>query len=103
MEGRRNIIADFICFLVLTPLAFLSATLCAMGYLHYYERKYYAEAHGLICLTVFLIIVYTLWMSLIFNFHVREYMEWRANNKEVKLVDVVATDPDDHTGANTDA
>ncbi len=85
--GRRNIIADFVCFLVLTPLAFLSATLCAMGYLHYHEKRNYAEANGLICLTVLLMAVYALWMSLIITFHVREYREWKSTNQEVKLAE----------------
>ncbi len=50
------------CFLLLTPLALISAYLCLVGATMALERSASAEATGLVLLALFLALVYVVWI-----------------------------------------
>jgi hypothetical protein len=56
----RNLVADLICFLLLTPLLVVSTYLCALGANQYFVRERW-EAVGLVVLALFLLAVYFTW------------------------------------------
>ena len=61
-SDRRNLIGDFLCFLLLTPLAVVSTWLCASGAIEYARvPDGHWEASGLLMLSIFLVIIYFLW------------------------------------------
>jgi hypothetical protein len=61
-----------------------------MGYVHYTKLGQSAEANGLLSLTIFLLLVYSLWLFLVIGFHVSEYKEWREHNQDIRLTSVFA-------------
>ncbi len=57
-------IGDFVCLLLLTPLATVSCWLCLAGAVHYAEiGRTKVELPGLICLALFLLVTYSVWLS----------------------------------------
>lgn len=86
-EDHRNLVGDVVCFLLLTPLAVVSAYLCGVGSTYYYSGKG-SEAFGLVFLASFLIAIYLVWLFLTVKFHVKAWMHWRRTNHDVELVDV---------------
>jgi E3 ubiquitin-protein ligase MARCH2 len=66
IKDRHNLLADLSCFVVLTPLAGISAWLCVTGAQHYNNdatNELNWETWGLTALTVFLIVIYLVWCS----------------------------------------
>lgn len=84
-DSRPTLIGDFCCFLLLTPMAILSAYLCAMGAIYYLQIEK-NEAIGLITLATFLIFIYILWMILTIRYHRIMWMKWKKNNQHVQLI-----------------
>jgi len=65
MPDLRNLLGDICCFVLLTPLTAVSAWLCISGAVHYSNLPVAGsgqwETVGLLSLSVFLIIVYSIW------------------------------------------
>lgn len=62
--AKRNLVGDFICWCILTPLTAASAWLCVSGAIHYADQnKDNVEVPGLVCLAVFLAITYAVWLT----------------------------------------
>jgi len=56
----RNLIADIICFFLLTPLLLVSTYLCGLGASQYFLKERW-EAIGLVALSFVLLAVYFTW------------------------------------------
>jgi hypothetical protein len=67
-DDHRNLLGDFFCFLLLTPLAAVSTYMCGSGAAYYYQEKQ-SEAVGLICLTSVLVLIYLIWLLLSIRYH----------------------------------
>ncbi|KRZ92684.1 putative cuticle collagen [Trichinella sp. T8] len=82
----RNMITDFMCFLILTPLAILSIWLCISGALYYGNYSATAvEVSGLICLATFLLLTYFIWLLVTLRYHCQIYYSWQEKNQNVKV------------------
>jgi len=86
-DDQRNLVGDGVCFLLLTPLAGISAYLCASGAAFYFEEKK-SEAIGLICLSSLLVIIYLAWLVLTIRYHCQVWFKWRLNNQDIRLLNV---------------
>jgi len=80
-------VGDGVCFLLLTPLAGISAYLCASGAAFYFKEKK-SEAIGLICLSSMLVIIYSAWLVLTIRYHCQVWFKWRRNNQDIRLLNV---------------
>ncbi|XP_023930379.1 E3 ubiquitin-protein ligase MARCH2-like isoform X2 [Lingula anatina] len=87
-NDKRNMWGDIICFLVLTPLAAVSAWLCVTGALHYAEWTNQWEAAGLITLTVLLVLIYIVWCLVALRYHYKVWADWREQNPLIRIVDL---------------
>ncbi|XP_076352646.1 E3 ubiquitin-protein ligase MARCHF3-like [Tachypleus tridentatus] len=82
---RRNLIGDLICFLLLTPLATVSGWLCIEGARYYnFNRTSTWESVGLIMLTVFLVIVYFIWITVSLRLRTLVGLTSRRSHKTFK-------------------
>lgn len=64
MEAKRNLIGDTACYFILTPLAMASIWLCLTGAYKYSQMENKSvELPGLVCLAVFLLLTYTVWLT----------------------------------------
>jgi hypothetical protein len=52
---------DFVCFLILTPLAVISTWYCILFAMRFRDTENKWEESGLIVLTTFLLFIYVLW------------------------------------------
>jgi len=86
-DDQRNLVGDGCCFLLLTPLAAISAYLCASGAVFYFEEKK-SEAIGLICLSSLLVTIYLAWLVLTIRYHCQVWFKWRINNQDIRLLNV---------------
>jgi len=86
-DDQRNLVGDGICFLLLTPLAAISAYLCFSGAIFYLKEKK-SEAIGLICLSTLLVIIYMAWLLLTIRYHCQVWFKWRSHNQDIRLLDV---------------
>jgi len=87
--AKRNLIGDFICWCILTPLTTASAWLCLTGAVHYADQnRDTVEVPGLICLAIFLIITYGVWLTVSLRYHFKVWQEWRSRNQKVRVVDM---------------
>ena len=86
-DSRPTMIGDICCFLLLTPMAVLSAYLCGLGAAFYLNVKQ-NEAIGLITLASFLILVYLLWVGLTVRYHRIMWKKWKKKNHDVQLVEI---------------
>lgn len=84
-EETPLLTGDFICFLLLTPMAGFSAYLLFVGVVCFMGGAQ-AEAVSLLFLSGFLCVVYLLWFCLTFKFHVDNWREWSTRNREVHLL-----------------
>ncbi|KAL1241162.1 E3 ubiquitin-protein ligase [Trichinella pseudospiralis] len=90
----RNMISDFMCFLILTPLAISSIWLCISGALYYGNYSATAvEVSGLICLATFLLLTYFIWLLVTLRYHCKIYHSWQEKNQNVKIHLVRKTAP----------
>lgn len=86
---RRSMIGDFICWCVLTPLAVSSTFLCIQGAVHYSNvGKDHVEVPGLVCLAVFLILTYLIWLSVSLRYHYKVWRQWQKKNQVVRIMDI---------------
>ncbi|XP_014670912.1 PREDICTED: E3 ubiquitin-protein ligase MARCH3-like, partial [Priapulus caudatus] len=91
-QDQRHLIGDVVCFLVLAPLASVSAWLCIKGVLHYVQWENQWEAAGLICLTSFLIIIFLVWCCISSHYHYKVFKEWQSKNPIVRVVGICELD-----------
>ncbi|XP_006816754.1 E3 ubiquitin-protein ligase MARCHF2-like [Saccoglossus kowalevskii] len=85
-NDRRNLLGDFFCFLILTPLVSVSSWLCLNGAQHYIAHRGHGwEATGLIGLTVILLMIYAFWAVLSLRYHVYVWKMWKTENQIVRL------------------
>ncbi|CDW53473.1 E3 ubiquitin protein ligase MARCH2 [Trichuris trichiura] len=95
VSAKRNLVSDFICFLILTPLAISSTWLCVSGALYYARLGFqHVEVPGLICLAAFLIVTYCIWFTvsaltilapITLRYHVKLWQEWKKQNHTVHV------------------
>jgi len=85
-NDRRYMLIDLTCFLLLTPLGFVSSFLCIQGSVLYYRTENFWTGFGLALLTGFLILMYFLWMGVTLRYHYLTFRKWQGNNTTVRLV-----------------
>ncbi|CAG7731407.1 unnamed protein product [Allacma fusca] len=83
----RNLIADIICFFLLTPLLVVSTYLCFLGAKQYFLRERW-EAVGLLILSIFLLAVYITWCHVTTRFHISVWKSWQRTNQQIRLTEV---------------
>jgi hypothetical protein len=89
VAAKRNLIGDFVCWCILTPLTTASAWLCVTGAVHYADQsRDTVEVPGLICLAVFLVITYGVWLTVSLRYHFKVWQDWRCRNQKVRVVDM---------------
>jgi len=90
---RRNMLSDFVCFLILTPLAGLTCTICVKGIAELsldYSSFKMQDIPNLLWLSglIFLLIVtYTVWLIVTVIHHRRTFLEWQKYNQKLVVVD----------------
>jgi hypothetical protein len=87
-KDTKNLFNDFVCFLILTPLAYVTTWYCVLFSLRFHQaaaggNKW--EASGLVVLTTFLLLIYLLWLMFSCKYHLRVLKEWQAKNQIVTL------------------
>jgi len=87
-DDQRNLVGDGVCFILLTPLAVISAYLCASGAAYYFQQDKRSEAIGLICLSSLLVMIYMAWLVLTIRYHCQVWCKWRVNNQDIRLINV---------------
>jgi len=92
-DDQRNLVGDGVCFLLLTPLAGISAYLCASGAAFYFQQDKQSEAIGLICLSSLLVTIYMAWLVLTIRYHCQVWFKWRSNNQDIRLLNVSGQRP----------
>ena len=78
---RRNVFGDIVCFVLLTPLACVSAWLCITGASHYSQFDANTwETAGLIALSVFLFAIYLIWCVVSYSvlYHSLNQLMWKS-------------------------
>jgi len=93
--SRKNILTDMICFIVLSPLVYLSSILCikmAIGFLYYYKSEGLDEPKldvGIILLSLssILLLAYSTWILLIVIFHRRSFCLWQKTHMDLQVQD----------------
>jgi len=83
---RRYLMIDTSCFLLLTPLGFISSYLCIQGASAYYNNNKFWTGFGLILLTGFLFMMYVLWIIVTFRYHYLMFRRWQMEHTSVRLV-----------------
>uniref|UniRef100_A0A914UVD0 RING-CH-type domain-containing protein n=1 Tax=Plectus sambesii TaxID=2011161 RepID=A0A914UVD0_9BILA len=87
---RRNLIGDFACWCVLTPLALISAYLCAHGAILYAGQFGWlcVEVTGLMLLSFFLVLTYGVWLVVSIKYHMSTFREWQQSHQDVHVLDI---------------
>lgn len=80
-QQRRTLFGDILCFLFITPLSSLSGWLCVQGAMD----LYFAEALGLMLLTVSLFTIYVFWSIVSVRYHLHLFRTWRTTDQRVRL------------------
>jgi len=84
-KDSKNLLNDVLCFLILTPLAFISTWYCVGFAFKYTESVNKWESSGLVILTTFLVIIYFLWLIFSSRYHYKVFLEWQEKNQIVTL------------------
>ena len=85
-KDRRYFLADSLCFVVLTPLGFISSWLCIQGAQEYYETSDKWTGFGLIMLSTFLLLMYLFWASITIRYHITTFRRWQDRNQDVRII-----------------
>lgn len=86
---RRYLLADLICFLILSPLVIVSSYLCAQGAWYYLVNSVDKwTGAGLVILSLFLWCIFGFWLIVTVRYHRRCWLDWKNNNQVVKLVKI---------------
>jgi len=84
-KDNKNLLNDLVCFLILTPLAFVSTWYCVVFAFKFNESENRWESSGLVVLTTFLLVIYVLWLIFSCRYHHRVFKEWQQKNQIVIL------------------
>jgi hypothetical protein len=70
---RRHLLADTVCWLLLTPLAIASCILCVQGAIYYADDANELQVHvpALLGLAVFIGLAYIVWLAVSVRAHTR--------------------------------
>jgi len=84
-KDSKNLLNDILCFLILTPLAFISTWYC-VGFTFKMPPNTSAwESSGLVILTSFLVVIYFLWFIFSMRYHYKVFKDWQDKNQIVTL------------------
>lgn len=84
-KDSKNLLNDLLCFLILTPLAFISIWYC-IGFAFTYTNDVNRwESSGLVILTTFLVVIYFLWLTFSSRYHYKVFKEWQEKNQIITL------------------
>lgn len=86
-KDTKNLLNDLLCFLILTPLAFISTWYCVGFAFKFHESESVNkwESSGLVILTTFLVIIYVLWITFSIRYHYKVFLDWQDKNQIVKV------------------
>jgi hypothetical protein len=84
-KDSKNLINDLLCFMILTPLAFISTWYCVGFAFKFTENINKWESSGLVILTTFLIIIYMLWVVFSTRYHYKVFRDWQNKNQIVSV------------------
>lgn len=84
-KDSKNLINDLLCFLILTPLAFISTWYCVGFAFKFTENVNKWESSGLVILTTFLVIIYMLWVTFSTRYHYKVFRDWQNKNQIVSV------------------
>lgn len=84
-KDSKNLINDLLCFLILTPLAFISTWYCIGFAFKFTEDVNKWESSGLVILTTFLVIIYILWITFSTRYHYKVFRDWQSKNQIVSV------------------
>jgi len=84
-KDSKNLLNDLLCFLILTPLAFISTWYCLGFAFKFTNTANNWESSGLVILTSFLEIIYTLWLSFSIRYQYKVFHDWQEKNQIVTL------------------
>lgn len=84
-RDTKNLLNDLLCFLILTPLAFISTWYCIGFAFKFTESINKWESSGLVILTTFLVIIYFLWLIFSSRYHYKVFKDWQNKNQIVTL------------------
>jgi len=85
VKDNKNLLNDLVCFLILTPLAFISTWYCVVFAFRFNESENRWESSGLVVLTSFLLVIYVLWLIFSCRYHHRVFKDWQHKNQIVIL------------------
>ncbi|KAH7973015.1 E3 ubiquitin-protein ligase MARCHF2 isoform X2 [Rhipicephalus sanguineus] len=83
---RRALIADAICFVMLSPIAGMGLELCIQGATRQTTTRKIVQAGSLIMLSMLLITAFLVWSYFTVRYHCRCFRQWREDNATVVLV-----------------
>ncbi|KAL3108407.1 hypothetical protein niasHT_015329 [Heterodera trifolii] len=94
---RGTLLTDFLCFLLLTPLVLMSATVCFLSGWHLLQGNtagimatdgpHTEIGVALLCLSTLLLFAYFVWLGVTFFYHLRDYRSWQVQNWNYTVVD----------------
>uniref|UniRef100_A0A1I8C2D3 RING-CH-type domain-containing protein n=1 Tax=Meloidogyne hapla TaxID=6305 RepID=A0A1I8C2D3_MELHA len=94
-SARRNLILDFLCFLIITPLVIVSSTVCTISSAHLIREENenrtqstlgvsgelrFEIAIGLLFLSAVLITAFCIWLGVTVTFHTKALRNWQATH-----------------------
>ncbi|CAK5013605.1 unnamed protein product [Meloidogyne enterolobii] len=100
--ARRNLILDFLCFLIITPLVIVSSTVCTISSAHLIREENenrtqstlgisgelrFEIAIGLLFLSAVLVTAFCIWLGVTVAFHTKALRNWQATHWDYKVVD----------------
>ncbi|XP_037275287.2 E3 ubiquitin-protein ligase MARCHF3 isoform X2 [Rhipicephalus microplus] len=85
-DHRRALVADVICFVMLSPIAGMGLELCIQGATRQTTTKQIIQAGSLILLSLLLITAFLVWSYFTVRYHYRCFRKWREDNATVILV-----------------
>ncbi|KAH6926901.1 hypothetical protein HPB50_022764 [Hyalomma asiaticum] len=83
---RRAVIADVICFVMLSPIAGMGLELCIQGAMRQTTTRQIIQGGSLILLSMLLITAFLIWTYFTVRYHYRCFRQWREDNATVVLV-----------------
>lgn len=83
---RRALVADVVCFVLLSPIAAMGLELCVQGATSQTTTRQVVQAGSLVVLSVLLITAFLIWSYFTARHHYRSFRQWREDNARVVLV-----------------
>ncbi|XP_077543578.1 uncharacterized protein LOC144155794 [Haemaphysalis longicornis] len=83
---QRAVLGDLFCFVLLTPVAVLSVSMCAHSAAKQALQGRVWESVSLITLAALLLTAYAAWSFLTIRFHYRTFESWQSRNPARRIV-----------------